>query len=139
MVSTVTRSAWAADMSTLGEPAKFTYVVAEAPSSLGPTSATPGVTVVAADADRLLEMLSRTLFLPGSLAGMGYRGSGVVVLWLHGFVRGAPDIADDEIVHGLTSPAHCTVIVAGGPGTYSAVMPGMADGVGSAITVPLVS
>ena len=178
----------AADMSTLGQPAKFTYVLAEAPSSLGPLSATPAVTVVAAegpgqimfvpvgdsaaaDADRLLEMLSRTLFLPGSLAGMGYRGSGVVVLCplhadvlaaagfdraaiqremfercaapaseirrLHGFVRSTPDIADDEIVHGLTSPAHCTVIVAGGPGTYSAVMPGMADGIGPAVTVPL--
>ncbi len=175
-------------MSTLGQPAKFTYVVAEDPEPLGPLSATPAVTVVAAegpgqimfvpvgdsvaaDAQRLLELLARTLFTPGSMAGMGYRGSGVVVLCplhagvlvgagfdraairremfercctpareikrLHGFVRGAPDIDDDEIVHGLSSPAHCTVIVAGGPGTYSVVMPGLAEGIGPAVTVPL--
>jgi hypothetical protein len=178
----------AADMSTLGQPAKFTYVLAEASSALGPLSTTPAVTVVAAegpgqimfvpvgdsvdaDAQRLLELMARTLFLPGSLAGMGYGGSGIVVLCplhadvlvaggfdrvaiqremyqrcaapaseikrLHGFVRGAPDIADHETVHGLSSPEHCTVVVAGGPGTYSAVMPGMADGIGRAVTVPL--
>lgn len=177
-----------ADMATLGQPAKFTFVVGEATSALGPLSPTPSVTVVAAegpsqimfvpvgdsaaaDADRLLEMLARTLFAPGSLAGMGHRGSGSMLLCplhanvlvaagldrsmiqneiyerssvcaseirrLHGYVRGAPDIADDALVHGLSSPTHLVVAVAGGAGTYSVVLPGLAEGVGAAVTMPL--
>ncbi len=177
-----------ADMATLGQPAKFTFVVGEAASALGLLSPTPSVTVVAAegpsqimfvpvgdtataDAERLLEMLARTLFAPGSLAGMGYRGSGSMLLCplhadvlvaagldrsmiqheiyeraavraseirrLHGYVRGAPDIADDALVHGLSSPAHLVVAVAGGAGTYSVVLPGLAEGVGAAVNVPL--
>jgi hypothetical protein len=177
-----------ADMATLGQPAKFTFVVGEASSTLGSLATTPAVTVIgvegpsqimfvpvgdstSADAERLLEMLARTLLAPGSLAGMGYRGSGAMLLCplhadvlvaagfdraaiqhaifersvvraseirrLHGFVRGAPDIADDALVHGLSSPAHLTVAVAGGAGTYSVVLPGLAAGVGTAVTVPL--
>lgn len=177
-----------ADMATLGQPAKFTFVVGEASSALGSLAATPAVTVIgvegpsqimfvpigdsaSADAERLLEMLARTLLAPGSLAGMGYRGSGALLLCplhadvlvaagfdraeiqhaiyeravvrageirrLHGFVRGASETADDAMVHGLSSPAHLTVAVAGGAGTYSVVLPGLAEGVGTAVTVAL--
>lgn len=178
------------DMATLGQPAKFTYVVAEnvGESPFPPLSPEPAVTVVAvegpsqvmfvpvgdsvaADAARLLELLVRTLLLPGSLGAMGYGGSAAIVLSplhaevlaagsytrellqatiharavlpaaevvrLHGFVRGSPEVTGDQPVHVLTSPDHLVIAVAGGAGTYSVAMAGMAEGVGPPIRAPL--
>jgi hypothetical protein len=177
------------DMSTLGQPAKFTCCVAEAEddSPWPPLSQTPAVTVLAvegpsqvmfvpvgdrpgADATRLVELLGLMIAAPGSLAGMGYRGSAAVLLAplhaqvlagagydrsalaaaiygvaanragdirrRHGFVRGpALDYPDDAAVPALSSPDHLLIAVAGGPGTYSAVFCGLADGIGAAVTV----
>ena len=41
------------------------------------------------------------------------------------------------MVPGLSSPAHLTVAVAGGAGTYSVVLRGLADPIGNAITMPI--
>jgi hypothetical protein len=184
------------DMSTLGQPAKFTCCVAEAEddSPFAPLSSfrgvpkgSPAVTVLAvegprqvmfvpvggsvgADAGRLVELLGLMIASPGSLAGMGYRGSAAVLLsplharvladagyhredvtaavfeaatneagairrW-HGFVRGPQlEYADHEAVHALSSRDHLLIAVAGGPGTYSAVFCGLAEGIGEAVTV----
>lgn len=105
----------------------------------------------AADADRILDMVVRTMLVPGSLADMGYRGCAALLLSplhaevlpaadirrLHGHVRGAPSTPDDETVHGLSSPHHLLIAVAGGAGTYSAVLRGLADGVGNIVTMPI--
>jgi hypothetical protein len=177
------------DMSTLGQPAKFTCCVAEAEddSPWPPLSSTPAVTVLAvegpsqvmfvpvgdrpgADAARLIELLGLMIAAPGSLAGMGYRGSAAVLLSplhariladagydraavavslygaaansagdirrRHGFVRGpALDYPDDAGVPALSSSDRLLIAVAGGPGTYSAVFCGLADGIGAAVTV----
>jgi hypothetical protein len=181
------------DMSTLGQPAKFTCCVAEAeetspfPPLATAHGVTPGQSAVTAlavegprqvmfvpvgddagrDADRLIELLARTVLTPGSLGAMGYGGSAAILLSplhaevlaaaghdrasiadavharaalvtddvvrLHGFVR-SPERHGDQ-VHVLSSPEHLLVAVAGGPGTYSAVFAGLADGVGEAVTV----
>ncbi len=182
------------DMSTLGQPAKFTCCVAEAadespwpPLSISRGSDPPAVTVLAvegpsqvmfvpvgdrpgADAGRLISLFGRMIAAPGSLAGMGYRGSAAVVISplharvladagygredvaaaihsaatnsaggirrLHGFVRGpALSYADADRVPALSSPDHLLVAVAGGPGTYSSVFCGLAEGIGEAVTV----
>jgi hypothetical protein len=95
----------AADMSTLGQPAKFTFCVAEAEedSPWPPFVLERGVgvgqsalTAIAvegpsqimfvpigdsrADADRLVELVARTIAVPGALASMGYAGSAAVAL-----------------------------------------------------------
>jgi hypothetical protein len=96
----------AGDMSTLGQPAKFTCCLAEAEedSPFAPLAtargAAPGTSAItalavegprqimfvpvgdsaAADADRVIELLARTVTSPGSLGGMGYRGSAAIVL-----------------------------------------------------------
>jgi len=96
----------AADMSTLGQPAKFTCCVAEAeedspwPSfalSRGVAAGQSAVTAIAvegpsqimfvpigdsveADADRLVELAARTITVPGALAAMGYSGSAAIAL-----------------------------------------------------------
>jgi hypothetical protein len=96
----------AADMSTLGQPAKFTCCVGEAeedspwpPYALdrGVAPGRSAVTVIAvegpsqimfvpvgdsaqADADRLVEFVARTIAVPGALASMGYSGSAAVAL-----------------------------------------------------------
>jgi hypothetical protein len=55
---------------------------------------------------------------------------------LHGFVRGpALSYADADRVPALSSPEHLLVAVAGGPGTYSSVFCGLAEGIGEAVTV----
>jgi hypothetical protein len=184
------------DMSTLGQPAKFTCCVAEAEedspwpplsTDRGVPSGSPAVTVVAvegpsqvmfvpvgdhpgADAGRLISLFGRMVAAPGSLAGMGYRGSAALLIsplharvlaeagygradvasaiysaatnpagdirrW-HGFVRGpGHEHTDEEAIHALTSPDHLLIAVAGGPGTYSAVFCGLAEGIGEAVTV----
>ena len=180
----------AGDMATLGQPAKFSFVVGEnaQDSPFPPLSATPAVTLIAvegpsqvmfvpvgdspaADADRMLDMVVRTMLVPGSLAGMGYRGCAALLLSplhadvfaaagytrrslqeaifaravlpaadirrLHGHVRGAPSTPDDATVHGLSSPHHLLIAVAGGAGTYSAVLCGLADGVGNIVTMSI--
>jgi hypothetical protein len=178
------------DMSTLGQPAKFTCCVAEAEddspfpplASVRGVGTGPAVTVLAvegprqimfvpvgdsprSDAARLVDLLGSAVASPGTLGGMGYRGSSAVLLSplharlmadarydrealaagvheaaviraddirrRHGRLRGGPD----RRVHALSSPDHLLVVVAGGPGTYSAVFCGLADGVGSAVTV----
>lgn len=181
------------DMSTLGQPAKFTCCVAEAEESSpfpslaatrGVSSGRSAVTVLAVegprqvmfvpvgddprrDAARLLELLGRTVLTPASLGAMGYGGSAAILLSplhaevlanaghdrasiaarvhaaaahpaadvvrLHGFVR-SPE-RHGAFVHALSSPEHLLVAVAGGPGTYSAVLCGLADGVGEAVIV----
>ena len=180
----------AGDMATLGQPAKFTFVVGEvdAGNPFGPLAGGASVTAVAvegpsqvmfvprgdtpmADADRLLDMIARTACAPGSMAGMGYRGSCTLLLsplhanmlasagftraslqnavferaslpaseirrW-HANVRGQPTAADDAMISALSSPSHLTVAVAGGAGTYSVVLRGLADGVGIAVTEPI--
>jgi hypothetical protein len=179
------------DMSTLGQPAKFTCCVAEAEddSPWPALCGTPAVTVLAvegpsqvmfvpvgdrpgADASRLVELIGLTIAAPGSLAGMGYRGSAAVLLsplhariladaghdraslaaaiygaaansagairQRHGFIRGpALDYGDDDAVWALSSPDHVLIAVAGGPGTYSAVFCGLAEGIGAAVTVAI--
>jgi hypothetical protein len=182
------------DMSTLGQPAKFTCCVAESsdespwpPLSIGRAGHLPAVTVLAvegpsqvmfvpvgdhpgADAGRLVSLFGRMIAAPGSLAGMGYRGSAALLIsplharvlaeagygradvasaiysaatnpagdirrW-HGFVRGpARQHTGEEAVHALSSPDHLLIAVAGGPGTYSAVFCGLAEGIGEAVTV----
>lgn len=184
-----------ADMSTLGQPAKFTCCLAEAEegapfeplaTSRGVRASQSAVTALAvegprqvmfvpvgdapgADADRLLALLAATVASPGALGGMGYRGSSAIVLsplhaqlladaghdrssicrevydracippeqiaWYHGFVRGASDGVHHGDVRALSSPEHLLVAVAGGPGTYTAVFCGLADGIGAAVTV----
>jgi hypothetical protein len=182
------------DMSTLGQPAKFTCCVAEAegespfPSLAAVRGAGSGATVTVlavegprqvmfvpvgdslqSDAARLLELLGRTIASPGTLGGMGYGGSSAVLLSplharlladagfdrqsiaaglheaafnpaddirrMHGRLRGTRHDAGPDRVHALSSPEHLLIAVAGGPGTYSAVFCGLADGVGSAVTV----
>jgi hypothetical protein len=84
----------------------------------------------------------------GVLAGAGHdRGSlatGIheaavnpaeVIRRRHGRVRGESGGVARDRVHALSDPDHLLVAVAGGPGTYSAVFCGLADGVGSAVTV----
>ena len=182
----------AGDMSTLGQPAKFTCCLAEAEeespfrslsSARGVEAGRSCVTMLAvegprqvmfvpigdapaADAGRLIELIARTITSPGSLGGMGYRGSAAVVLCplharvlaaaghdrpsigaavhamaalpaadvtrLHGWIRSAE--SHGERVHALTSADHLLIAVAGGPGTYSAVFCGLADGIGEART-----
>ena len=180
------------DMSTLGQPAKFTCCLAEAEdlSPFGPLAVARGVapgvasvTVLAVegprqvmfvpvgdgdDAARLIEMLGRMIAGPGTLGGMGYRGSAAIVLsplhasvladagmdrrtvcalvdeaavnsaadvrrW-HGYVRGVPRDSEDP-VPAMTSSDHLLLAVAGGPGTYSAVLCGCGKGIGEAVTV----
>ena len=96
----------AADMSTLGQPAKFTCCVGEAeedspwpPYSLsrGIPPGRSAVTAIAvegpsqimfvpigdsaeADANRLVELVARTITVPGALASMGYSGTAAVAL-----------------------------------------------------------
>ena len=96
----------AADMSTLGQPAKFTCCLAEAeedspwPPFAHDRGVAPGrsaLTAIAvegpsqimfvpigdsaeADADRLIEFVARTIAVPGALASMGYAGSAAVAL-----------------------------------------------------------
>jgi hypothetical protein len=96
----------AADMSTLGQPAKFTCCVAEAEedSPWAPLAHGRGVAVgrsaVTAlavegpsqimfvptgepggvDARRIIELVARTIAVPGALASMGYAGSAAVAL-----------------------------------------------------------
>jgi hypothetical protein len=53
----------------------------------------------------------------------------------HGRVRGRPDRLSGDRVHALSDPDHLLLAVVGGPGAYSAVFCGLADGVGSAVTV----
>src|SRR5688572_6649675 len=109
----------AADMSTLGQPAKFTCCVGEAeedspwpPYSLSRDIA-PGrsaLTAIAvegpsqimfvpigdsaeADANRLVELVARTISVPRALASMGYSGSAAVALCpLHANVLAAASI-----------------------------------------------
>lgn len=174
----------AGDMSTLGQPAKFTCCVAEADHALGPLVAAPAVTAVACegpnqvffvpvgdgaalDAARLLDLLAATIAVPGSLGAVGYSASAAIVLsplhadvlvasgygrasiadalydrasltgesvrQRHGFIRGG----DRELVHALASPAHLTLAVAGGAGTYSAVFCGLSAGIGEACSEPV--
>lgn len=185
----------AGDMATLGQPAKFTCCVAEAEEAspfpplsqaqgLGPDQSSVTVMAVegprqvmfvpvgddpSADANRLIELLATTVAAPGSLSGMGYRGSAAVVLCplhadvlaagghdrssiaetvhrtarfraddvvrLHGWIRSPHSHGDSGSVHALTSPEHVVLAVAGGPGTYSAVFCGLADGIGEARTI----
>ena len=96
----------AADMSTLGQPAKFTCCVGEAEedSPWTPLATDRGVPAtqsavtaiavegpsqimfvpigdsVAADAHRIIELVARTIAVPGALASMGYSGSAAVAL-----------------------------------------------------------
>jgi hypothetical protein len=96
----------AADMSTLGQPAKFTCCVAEAEEdSPWPPFARArevgdgqsAVTAIAvegpsqimfvpigdaaeSDANRLVELFARTITVPGALTSMGYRGSAAIAL-----------------------------------------------------------
>ena len=96
----------AADMATLGQPAKFTCCVGEAEedSPWKPLAADRGVppsqsavTAIAvegpsqimfvpigdssaADAHRIIELVARTIAVPGALASLGYSGSAAVAL-----------------------------------------------------------
>jgi hypothetical protein len=96
----------AADMSTLGQPAKFTCCVAEAEedspwpalaTARGVPAGASAVTAIAVegpsqimfvptgepgaiDARRLIELVARTIAVPGALASMGYAGSAAVAL-----------------------------------------------------------
>ncbi len=198
----------AGDMSTLGQPAKFTCCVAEAEedSPFPPLAAergiardTAAVTAMAvegprqvmfvpvgdhasADADRLVELLARTVLTPGTLGAMGYAGSAAIMLSplhaavlaaaghdraslqraifaaaqlprreierLHGFVRTPSGLAPDDdrsalagttvphdVVPALSSPDDVIIAVAGGAGTYSAVLVGLAHRTGGPVTV----
>jgi hypothetical protein len=109
----------AADMSTLGQPAKFTCCIGEAEedSPWPPYSQSRGVAAgrsaltaiavegpsqimfvpigdsAAADADRIIELVARTIAVPGALASMGYSGSAAVALCpLHANVLAAASI-----------------------------------------------
>jgi hypothetical protein len=96
----------AADMSTLGQPAKFTCCVGEAEedspwpafaAARGMTDGRSAVTAIAvegpsqimfvpigdsveADARRIIELVAKTVAVPGALASMGYSGSAAVAL-----------------------------------------------------------
>jgi hypothetical protein len=96
----------ATDMSTLGQPAKFTCCLAEAEedspwpplaSARGVAAGRSAVTAIAvegpsqimfvpigdsaaADARRIIELVARTVAVPGALASMGYAGSAAVAL-----------------------------------------------------------
>lgn len=117
-------------MSTLGQPAKFTCCIAEAeeespfePLSVarGMPAGSPALTVLgvegprqvmfvpvgdAVDADRLLDLLARTITSPGSLGGMGYRGSAAILLCpLHAEVLAAAGHDRRSIVSAITARA----------------------------------
>ena len=106
----------AADMSTLGQPAKFTCCVGEAEedSPWPPVAADRGMTrgrsaltaiaaegpsqfmfvpigdSVEADAGRIIELVAKTIAVPGALASLGYSGSAAVALCpLHAHVLAA--------------------------------------------------
>lgn len=122
------------DMSTLGQPAKFTCCVAEAsdespwpPLSIGRGGHLPAVTVLAvegpsqvmfvpvgdapgADASRLVSLFGRMIAAPGSLAGMGYRGSAAIVISpLHAQVLAGAGYGRDDVAAAIyeaaTNPA----------------------------------
>ena len=106
----------AADMSTLGQPAKFTFCLGEAEEdspwppfavNRGMSEGRSAVTAIAvegpsqlmfvpigdsveADANRIIELVAKTIAAPGALASIGYSGSAAVALCpLHAHLLGA--------------------------------------------------
>jgi hypothetical protein len=166
------------DMSSLGQPAKYSYCLAEAEeqspfsplhTALGFTAEDSVVTVIGCegphsfnfvgdsgddDAACLLALLARAIMAPGALSSLGVGGTPVVVVLNPPHARLLAEAGFDRrrlqneltarCVHevgtllqwgiqgknperspAINDPERVVILVAGGPSTYSAIMPGM--------------